>query len=308
MSRLSPAPRGVIRQTRVLHLQQEGTGRPWTSCRELGLRFPEITSWIRATPQDFKLVADMGIPETGILVSCSDYHIFKKLHMTRTSGPGHLPGHREGGLQPPASCPPLPPGGHHPGGLLRLRGALRQRPPGPLRRQAGIPVKIRACDTLGAGRPLRRLHPAPVRAGHHLRPAPLRRRAQPGAWSGTATTTSTWPPPTPAHAWMYGASAVNCTLLGIGERTGQRPAGVHGVPVRRLPWALWTAWTPPPSPTSPGILPATTSATTFPSTAPFVGRNFNVTRAGIHADGLLKDEEIYNIFDTKTAAATAPPP
>ena len=32
---------------------------------------------------------------------------------------------------------------------------------------------------------------------------------------------------------------------------------------------------------------------------PFVGKNFNVTRAGIHADGLLKDEEIYNIFDTK---------
>ena len=32
---------------------------------------------------------------------------------------------------------------------------------------------------------------------------------------------------------------------------------------------------------------------------PFVGKNFNVTRAGIHADGLLKDEEIYNIFDTE---------
>jgi len=29
-----------------------------------------------------------------------------------------------------------------------------------------------------------------------------------------------------------------------------------------------------------------------------VGRHFNVTRAGIHADGLLKDEEIYNIFNT----------
>jgi isopropylmalate/homocitrate/citramalate synthase len=35
-----------------------------------------------------------------------------------------------------------------------------------------------------------------------------------------------------------------------------------------------------------------------PSMTPFVGKNFNVTRAGIHADGLLKDEEIYNIFDT----------
>jgi isopropylmalate/homocitrate/citramalate synthase len=26
--------------------------------------------------------------------------------------------------------------------------------------------------------------------------------------------------------------------------------------------------------------------------------DFNVTRAGIHADGLLKNEEIYNCFDT----------
>jgi isopropylmalate/homocitrate/citramalate synthase len=37
----------------------------------------------------------------------------------------------------------------------------------------------------------------------------------------------------------------------------------------------------------------------IPPMTPFVGKNFNVTRAGIHADGLLKDEEIYNIFDTK---------
>ena len=29
-----------------------------------------------------------------------------------------------------------------------------------------------------------------------------------------------------------------------------------------------------------------------------MGKNFNVTRAGIHADGLMKDEEIYNIFNT----------
>ncbi|MBR6323140.1 MAG: 2-isopropylmalate synthase, partial [Lachnospiraceae bacterium] len=37
---------------------------------------------------------------------------------------------------------------------------------------------------------------------------------------------------------------------------------------------------------------------TVPARTPFVGRNFNVTRAGVHADGLLKNEEIYNIFDT----------
>jgi citrate (Re)-synthase len=37
----------------------------------------------------------------------------------------------------------------------------------------------------------------------------------------------------------------------------------------------------------------------LPSNLPFVGKDFNTTRAGIHADGLMKDEEIYNIFDTK---------
>ena len=36
----------------------------------------------------------------------------------------------------------------------------------------------------------------------------------------------------------------------------------------------------------------------IPMRTPFVGRHFNVTQAGIHADGLLKDEEIYNIFNT----------
>ena len=36
----------------------------------------------------------------------------------------------------------------------------------------------------------------------------------------------------------------------------------------------------------------------IPPRTPFVGRAFNATRAGIHADGLMKDEEIYNIFDT----------
>ena len=36
----------------------------------------------------------------------------------------------------------------------------------------------------------------------------------------------------------------------------------------------------------------------IPDKTPFVGADFNMTRAGIHADGMMKDEEIYNIFDT----------
>ena len=50
---------------------------------DLGLRFPEITTWIRAKKEDFQMVKQLGIEETGVLVSCSDYHIFKKMQMTR---------------------------------------------------------------------------------------------------------------------------------------------------------------------------------------------------------------------------------
>jgi isopropylmalate/homocitrate/citramalate synthase len=37
----------------------------------------------------------------------------------------------------------------------------------------------------------------------------------------------------------------------------------------------------------------------IPPMTPFVGESFNLTRAGIHADGILKNEEIYNIFNTE---------
>ena len=37
----------------------------------------------------------------------------------------------------------------------------------------------------------------------------------------------------------------------------------------------------------------------IPPMTPFVGSAFNMTRAGIHADGMMKDAEIYNIFDTE---------
>lgn len=50
---------------------------------------PEVTSWIRACKEDFKLVKEIGMKETGILVSCSDYHIFLKLKMTRRQAMDH---------------------------------------------------------------------------------------------------------------------------------------------------------------------------------------------------------------------------
>jgi isopropylmalate/homocitrate/citramalate synthase len=52
-------------------------------CRELNLDFPEVTGWVRANLEDLKVVKEMGLPETGILTSVSDYHIFLKLGLDR---------------------------------------------------------------------------------------------------------------------------------------------------------------------------------------------------------------------------------
>ena len=97
-------------------------------------------------------------------------------------------------------------------------------------------------------------------------------------------------------AWLYGCSSVNCSLLGIGERTGNCPLEAMAIEYEALRG------------TTDGMdLTAVTEIAEFMEREigleisprqPFVGRHFNVTRAGIHADGLLKDEEIYNIFDT----------
>jgi len=98
-------------------------------------------------------------------------------------------------------------------------------------------------------------------------------------------------------AWLYGASAVNCSLLGIGERTGNIPLEAMVFEYASLRGSL--------DGMDPTVI--TEIADFFrhevgyhvPDMTPFVGRNFNVTRAGIHADGLMKDKEIYTIFDTE---------
>ena len=98
-------------------------------------------------------------------------------------------------------------------------------------------------------------------------------------------------------AWLYGACAVNCSLLGIGERTGNVPLEAMVFEYAALRGSM--------DGMDPTVI--TEIAEYFqkdmgyeiPPMTPFVGKNFNVTRAGIHADGLLKDEEIYNIFDTE---------
>jgi isopropylmalate/homocitrate/citramalate synthase len=97
-------------------------------------------------------------------------------------------------------------------------------------------------------------------------------------------------------AWLFGACAVNCSLLGIGERTGNVPLEAMVFEYASLRGTL--DGMDPTVITEIADYFSTEMNYHIPPMTPFVGEDFNKTRAGIHADGMLKDEEIYNIFDT----------
>ena len=165
-----------------------------------------------------------------------------------------------------------------------------------LMEEYSIPVKVRCCDTMGYGVNY---------------PGAVIPRSVPGIIYGNMTHAGIPSELIEFHghndfykavsnsttAWLYGACGVNCSLFGIGERTGNTPLEAMVFEYAQLKGTL------------DGM--DTTVITELaeyyekeigyeiPARTPFVGSAFNVTRAGIHADGLLKNEEIYNIFDTE---------
>ena len=149
MSKLG-GPYGIIRQTEFF-IYSKKDREAVEKCMELGLRFPEITTWIRATKEDFKLVRDMGIRETGILVSCSDYHIFKKMKMTRKQCMDYylatVAEAFEAGVMPRCHLEDITRADFY-GFVVPFVNELMK-----MSRDAVIPVRIRACDTMGYGVP-----------------------------------------------------------------------------------------------------------------------------------------------------------
>ena len=98
-------------------------------------------------------------------------------------------------------------------------------------------------------------------------------------------------------AWLYGCSALNATVLGFGERTGNPPleaAVIEYIGLKGTDDGMDTRVI-----TEMAEYFRTEIQAPIPANYPFVGSEFNVTRAGIHADGILKNPEIYNIFDTE---------
>ena len=299
MSKLG-GPYGIIRQTEFF-VYSEKDRKAIEKCKELGLKFPEITTWIRASREDFKLVKDLGIRETGILVSCSDYHIFKKMKMTRRQCMEYylatVSDAFEAGVMPRCHLEDITRADFY-GFVVPFVNELMR-----LSEQADIPVKIRACDTMGYGVPypevaLPRSVPGIIYGLRHYADVP----SEMLEWHGhndfykAVANAST--------AWLYGAGAVNCSLLGIGERTGNVPLEAMVMEYASLRGSLDGMDTT--VITEIAEFFKSSIGHTVSDMTPFVGRNFNVTRAGIHADGLMKDQEIYNIFDTEKILGRRP--
>ena len=285
-------PNGIIRQSEFF-LYTTKDREAVEKCREKEYDFPQITGWIRAKAEDLKLVKEMGLSETGILTSASDYHIYLKLKKTRAQAmDAYLAVVKEAldlGIVPRCHFEDITRADMY-GFCVPFAIELMK-----LREENGIDIKIRLCDTLGYG--VTYPGAALPRSVSKLVRAMIDDAGVPGElleWHGhndfhkTVINATT--------AWLYGCGAVNGTLLGFGERTGNTP--IEAVLIERI--ALRG--------TDDGIdTKAITEMARYferelevhiPKNYPLVGENFNATSAGIHADGLLKNEEIYNIFDT----------
>lgn len=293
LSRLG-GKKGIVRQSEFF-LYSENDRKAVRACQDLGLEFPEVTSWIRANSKDFQLVKDMGIKETGILTSCSDYHIFKKMNLTRRQAMdkylGIVKDALSAGIRPRCHFEDITRADFY-GFVVPFAAELVK-----LSKESGIPVKIRACDTMGfgvnyPGAAMPRSVAGIIYGLRHYAEVPAELLEWHGHNDFYKVVTNA------ATAWLYGCAAVNCSLLGIGERTGNCPVEAMAIEYASLKG----------TPDGMDYTAITDIANYFenevgyiiPPRTPFVGRSFNSTRAGIHADGILKDEEIYNIFDTKT--------
>ncbi|OGS48852.1 MAG: 2-isopropylmalate synthase [Euryarchaeota archaeon RBG_16_68_13] len=273
---------------------------------------PKVTAWIRATSKDVALFEEtsrriraetgLELDETGILTSLSDYHVFFKYGRKgrREVLEGYLALVEEV-LRAGFAC------------RCHLEDVTRSNVMGvvvPFVRRLmrlaethGRPVVIRIPDTVGVGVPwdvaaLPRSIPKLVYLLRHVCGVPaewLEFHGHQDLGLGIANATA---------AWMYGAARNNGTLLGVGERAGN-------IPLETLVFAYGGfrgRFDGMDTRVITEIVEYYEKALGHrnPDFAPITGRNFAMTRAGVHADGTLKNVEMYLPFDVEALLGVAP--
>ncbi|MGR3218233.1 MAG: 2-isopropylmalate synthase [Candidatus Anammoxibacter sp.] len=288
-------PKGVIRQSEFF-LYSRKDREAVEKCRELGHRFPEITGWIRANTGEFKLVKEMALTEAGVLTPVSDYHIFFKLKKDRQKAMDEylqiVELFIENGIRPRCHLEDITRSdieGFVIPYVQRLSRATENVPD-------ELKVKIRLCDTLGFG-----ISYPGVELPRSI-PKLIYKIINE---CGITHDRLEWHGHNDFHkvhinggtAWIYGCDALNTTLAGFGERTGNPPlegAIIEYIGLKGDANGIETRYI-----TEIADYLSKDVGIDIPSSYPLIGNNFNKTRAGIHAAGLSKDERVYNIFNTK---------
>jgi isopropylmalate/homocitrate/citramalate synthase len=287
-------PNGVIRWSEFF-LYNVKDRKAVEGCLELGHKYPLITGWIRPNKGEFRLVKEAGLEETGMLTSCSDYHIFHKLRSNRQDIMDDYLGMVEHAISEGVRV------------RCHLEDVTRADIDGfvipfvqrvmEIGNQApeNLRPRIRLCDTLGfgisyPGVALPRSIPKLIYKMRHECGVPHDRLE----WHGHNDFHKVHV--NAASAWLYGCNALNTTLFGFGERTGNPP--MEGAVIEYIGLKGDSNGMDTNMITEIAEYYMREIADEIPDFYPFVGKNFNVTRAGIHADGLAKYEHVYNIFNT----------
>ncbi|MEM1619789.1 MAG: hypothetical protein QXU52_03440 [Fervidicoccaceae archaeon] len=270
--------------------------------RELGYEYPMVTGWIRASLEELRRLAELGLSETGMLASISDYHIFLKLREAgrRRAIEKYLTVLEEGlkrGITMRVHLEDCTRANIFEVVVPFVRRVLR------LSEKYGVAVRVRVPDTLGVGLPwpeasLPRSVPKIMWVLRHVCGVPsenLEFHGHNDFYLGVANAVA---------AWLYGAALNNTTLLGIGERAGNVPLEAMVFAHASLKGSF--------DGMNPRVLREVAEyferelGHRVPDLQPLLGRNFFVTRAGIHIDGTLKDVRIYLPFDTKLLLGVEP--
>ena len=253
----------------------------------------EPTTWIRATTKDVQLIRTLGVRETGMLASISDYHTFHKFTPggRRAAADNYLNAVRtalDAGIRPrlhleDATRAPLD--------VIRWFVAQAQETAANYGHE--LRPKFRVCDTMGVGLPYEEVS-APRSVPRIF--AALREMGVTSDDLEFHPHNDTWMiVPNCLAAIRAGCGAINGTLLGKGERTGNAP--LEAVLLHLVGMGYFQE-TPP-------DFTALNALVDFyaeighgvPPKYPLYGRDAHRTRAGIHADGLNKFWWMYAPFD-----------
>ncbi|MBA3867869.1 MAG: pyruvate carboxyltransferase [Anaerolineae bacterium] len=251
----------------------------------------EPTTWIRASAKDVELIKTLGIRETGMLASASDYHTFHKFKPggRNQAADTYLEAVQvtvEAGIRPrlhleDATRAPMD-------FMLPFVEAVQA-----ICASSGLKPKFRVCDTMGLGLPyedveLPRSVPKIIRKLRGMGLAAEDLEFHPHNDTGLVVANC-------LAAIRAGCAVINGTSLGKGERSGNAP--LEQVLLHLIGMGYFGDGQPDFKALNALVDLYASMGEAIPPKYPLYGRDAHRTRAGVHADGLNKFWWMYAPFN-----------